>query len=226
MGVVTVDGLTNDTEYTVAIRALNSEGEGASSDGVVVTPRESVTITGLTNGTVYTVKLRAVNDAGDGDASVGVTVLPPGAGGTITRTATFTLDDVEMSATPRLAGTFHVASVAFTFDDVELAASGTVVELEHPTATFLLDDIELDALATIVDLVHTTVDFTLDDIELGVDADSNAGIAIAATDTWQVDVVCRVIPHVYAPHAGPPGGLYTFDGVELLAPLTSWTPTV
>lgn len=69
---VEITGLTNGTEYSVTLRAVNSEGDGAASDPVLVTPSTvpgapaSVTVTGGDN----SIEVAYTAPASDGGAAV------------------------------------------------------------------------------------------------------------------------------------------------------------
>lgn len=141
-------------------------------------------------------------------------------------TCDFTIEDLTPAADPYPAGDVELSA---PFEIEELTIFGAVggVEIVEASEEYIVEDVIFAVTPQYVDFYEVTAEFTLENPALTVNIDHNTPITPDPFTPTVVGVEMFCLLETLPAYAAPPGGLWTYDGTEMLLPAApGWTPEV
>lgn len=141
-------------------------------------------------------------------------------------TCDFTIEDLIPAADPYPGGDVELSA---PFEIEELTFFGAVggVEIVEASEEYIVEDVIFAVNPQYVDIWPVEAAFTIENPALTVSTNHNTPITPDPFTPTVVGVEMFCLLETLPAYAAPPGGLWTYDGTEMLLPAVSgWTPEV
>lgn len=141
-------------------------------------------------------------------------------------TCDFTIEDLAPAADPYPAGDVE-QTAPFEIEEPTIFGAVGGVEIVEASEEYIVEDVIFAVTPQYVDIYEVTAEFTLENPVLTASIDHNTPITPDPFTPTVVGVEMFCLLETLPAYAAPPGGLWTYDGTEMLLPAgPGWTPEV